>query len=296
MKNPWKQYSKLNPQRENGNRQIATDVFRALMKAELSGSEFRIVMMIIDKTWGFKKESDCIAISQVVEATGLKERTVKESVQILKQKRIIVSTPSDIRVKKGSPLNEYCFNKHYDTWKTQGCRKVHGVRKSVLKGAEKGKIRVQKSASTKETITKETITKEKAFSQEFLKFYKSYPLRKEKKDAFKAWMKNKPDLEICLKAIEAQKIEKQRLRAVGQFCSEWKHPATWINKGCWEDEIMEPKKQSGSIPGKPNIARITILRQGFDVLQEKGRDSFTEFAATNEFTQEETDGILEAQP
>lgn len=53
----------------------------------------------------------------------------------------------------------------------------------------------------------------------------------------KAWIKHKPDLVKCLEAIERQKKEKDELVRSGKFCPEWKHPATWLNKGCWEDEV-----------------------------------------------------------
>jgi phage replication O-like protein O len=164
MKNPWKQYSQLSPQRENGNRQIASDVFRALMTAELSGTEFRLVLAIIDKTWGFNKESDCIAISQLMETTGIAERTVKESIKILKEKRVIFYAPSDIRVRCGSPINEFLFNKHYDTWKTQGCRKVHACTVTSGKGALLRKKRVHQSAHTIETLQKKVIQKKMPLS------------------------------------------------------------------------------------------------------------------------------------
>lgn len=160
MNNPWKQYSNLNPQRENGNRQIASDVFKSLMSANLSGAEFRIVMTIIDKTWGFNKESDCISCTQFSELTGLAERTIKESIKTLKSKRVIFYAPSSIRGRCGSPFNEFLFNKHYDTWKTQGCKNVHGCIKPSNKGEQKRKTRVSNPAHTKETITKEN-TKER---------------------------------------------------------------------------------------------------------------------------------------
>ncbi len=161
MNNPWKQYSKLNPQREEGNRQIATDVFHSLMSVNLSGAEFRIVMTIIDKTWGFNKETDCISVSQFIQATGIAERTIKDCLKNLKKKRIIFYESSNIRGRCGSPLNEFLFNKHYDTWKPQGCGNLHACKKTSNKGAEKRILRVSKTAHTKEIITKESITKEK---------------------------------------------------------------------------------------------------------------------------------------
>ena len=91
------------------------------------------------------------------------------------------------------------------------------------------------SSSSSSSTSKKKIYSEKQFKI----FYEKYPIKKSKKAALKAWKKNKPDLNICLKAIEAQKAEKKELKDAGEFCPEWKHPATWINKGCWDDEIIK---------------------------------------------------------
>ena len=242
MKNPWKQYSKLNPQRDNGNRQIASDVFRALMSAELSGSEFRIVMAIIDKTWGFNKGTDCIAISQFMELTGIPERTIKKSIKMLRDKRVIFYAPSNIRGHCGSPLNEFLFNKHYDTWKTQGCRKQHACRKVYDKGAENGKTRVPFSSPTIESITIEKKQKKGPFSYspDFETFWKNYPKKSgSKKTAYDNWNKlngDKPEIETILKAIQTQKDWRHNARD-GDFRPEWKDPERWIKGRMWEAEV-----------------------------------------------------------
>lgn len=115
MKNPWKKLSKVNPQRENGNRQISSEVFNALTGAPLSGGEFRVCFAIIGKTWGFHKTSDIISIRQISDSTGLTDRSVKMILKQLKEKRIICCHQSEVK-KNGSFLNEYLFNKYYDTW------------------------------------------------------------------------------------------------------------------------------------------------------------------------------------
>ena len=257
MKNPWRQYSKINPQREDGNRQIANDVFCALMSTNFSGAELRIVMAIINKTWGFGKESDCISTAQFMEMTGLADRTVKKTIKTLKDKRIIYYEPSHIRVHHGSPLNEFIFNKHYDVWNEQGCINVHACIKMSSKGAQIGKLRVHDHSPTKETITKETITKDTntkdtiqktktlvVYSNDFLSFWSEYPKAVKKKMAFKEWEKNKtrPDIEIILKAIREQKKNKTELKCAGQFCPEWPDPERWIKNERWNDELLEIKQ------------------------------------------------------
>ena len=85
------------------------------------------------------------------------------------------------------------------------------------------------------------------YPQEFLRFWSAYPNKKDKADALKAWKKRNgtmPDVETLLTAIEAQKEWRARA-GPNEFRPEWKHPATWLNKGSWEDEV-EIKKPQGS--------------------------------------------------
>jgi hypothetical protein len=86
--------------------------------------------------------------------------------------------------------------------------------------------------------------KNKEYSEDFLKFYQDYPNKIDKKRAFICWEKNKnkPDIEIILAAIEKQKI--WRDTANGEWRPEWKHPATWINNDCWEDELETSSRKS----------------------------------------------------
>ena len=94
----------------------------------------------------------------------------------------------------------------------------------------------EQQMNTNKKDKKEKNNKEIYYTEDFLNFYSAYPLKKAKQDAFKMWQKHKPPIDICLKAIKAQKLEKIRIKENKEFCPEWKHPATWINKGCWEDE------------------------------------------------------------
>jgi phage replication O-like protein O len=80
----------------------------------LSGAEYQLVLFIIDKTWGFNKTFDQISYSQMQEATGLSRRGIIRIIKSLEKQRILVIDRKKI---KGSlPVNEYLFNKHYDTW------------------------------------------------------------------------------------------------------------------------------------------------------------------------------------
>ncbi|MBA7576586.1 hypothetical protein ES708_18427 [subsurface metagenome] len=114
MENPYKRLSKINPQRENGNRQIANDVYRAMIKAKLSGAEYQLVLFIIDKSWGFNKTSDGIPFSQMQKASNLSRPGAINTIKKLEKRRILII--NRITEKGRLPVNEYLFNKHYDTW------------------------------------------------------------------------------------------------------------------------------------------------------------------------------------
>lgn len=76
----------------------------------------------------------------------------------------------------------------------------------------------------------------------FDEFWKAYPKKKNKIDAQKAFSKVKAPLQTLLDAIERQKQSEQWKKNNGQFIP---YPATWLNRGAWEDE---PDGQSTSIP------------------------------------------------
>ena len=114
MQNPYRALSKVNPQKEGHHREIANDVFHALMAARLSGGEYQVVLTVIDRTWGFGKLSELISLSKFQEATLLSRQGVINAIQSLDTKHIIaVNHTWGTNPKKAT---EYLFNKHYDTW------------------------------------------------------------------------------------------------------------------------------------------------------------------------------------
>lgn len=75
----------------------------------------------------------------------------------------------------------------------------------------------------------------------FEDFWKLYPRKQAKLAARKAWKKIAPRngmRETIASAIEAQKLSEQWLKSNGEFIP---HPATWLNKGMWDDEVITAK-------------------------------------------------------
>lgn len=70
-------------------------------------------------------------------------------------------------------------------------------------------------------------------SDDFLKFYASYPKKVGKEAAIKAWKKHNPPIDEVLKTLQWQKESQQWKKNKGQFVP---NPATYINEGRWHDE------------------------------------------------------------
>lgn len=80
---------------------------------------------------------------------------------------------------------------------------------------------------------------------DFDAFWSAYPRKVGKKAALKAWQhaKDRPPLADLLASIEANKAGDAWTRDGGQFIP---HPATWINQGRWEDEVLAPRPAGGN--------------------------------------------------
>lgn len=80
----------------------------------------------------------------------------------------------------------------------------------------------------------------------FMEFWKLYPRRVGRANAFKAWRKIKPDVELVnkiLDALDVQRDSEQWAKEGGQFIP---HPATWLNREGWLDE---PPEKPGPLAG-----------------------------------------------
>ena len=73
-------------------------------------------------------------------------------------------------------------------------------------------------------------------------FYESYPVKKAKRDAIKAWKKINPGngtVDLIINAIKKQKTYHETMEQKNEFVPEWPYPATWLNGKRWEDEVPE---------------------------------------------------------
>ena len=98
---------------ENGGyTRIHNDILEALSKARLTGQEFRLLIFLLRKTYGWNKKEDAISLSQFADGLGLKHP--QKVVSILAE---LLSKNIIYRHKKRGLIWVYGFNKHIELWK-----------------------------------------------------------------------------------------------------------------------------------------------------------------------------------
>lgn len=137
-----------NPQKENGFTAIANELLERLSYPGINGSEFRVIHLIIRKTYGFHKKVDRISLSQFEAGTLMKRSQAIETIKSLMEKKIIT--------KEGS---FYKLNKNYDEWVVGKRLLPEGGRQKVTPASKQKPTESSKQKPThkrkKETITKE---------------------------------------------------------------------------------------------------------------------------------------------
>ena len=94
-----------NPQKENGYTAIANELVEHLAMPGLNGSELRVIMVVLRKTYGFQRKSDKIPLSQFRKATRMNQAQVVRTIKSLVSKRILVHDE-----------NGYKLNKNWEQW------------------------------------------------------------------------------------------------------------------------------------------------------------------------------------
>ena len=247
------------PQLENGFTRIANELLDAMIAARLSARQWSVVMAVVRKTYGFNKKEDDIGLGQLASMTGIDKAHLSRAVRELADLNIITRSA-------GTHGHKLGINKNFDEW---GLLKEQPVAESAASCqnsnppvAERATPPVAESATTKDNSSKDNyqktkdipsppapeeskarVTKPKSkvamtaeLQDRFDRFYGAYPRKTGRKEAGAVFARLQPDetqLTEMLAALEREKVAGKH--ADRQYI---KHPATWLNKGCWEDEIQ----------------------------------------------------------
>ena len=89
-----------NPQLEDGYTSIANEILERLALIKISPADWRVLVTIIRRTYGFHKKVDWIANFQIVKSTGLCKAVVSRSLARLKKNNLIIRNGKTIGFQK----------------------------------------------------------------------------------------------------------------------------------------------------------------------------------------------------
>lgn len=84
--------------------------------------------------------------------------------------------------------------------------------------------------------------KEPAYSLFFETFWKLYPKKNGKKEAYRQWQREAKNEEAIIDGLRKQ-IEWRAGQPAGVFIPEWKDPERWIKGHRWDDELSEMQNE-----------------------------------------------------
>lgn len=113
-----------NPQLADGYTALANPIMDQLARVQLSGHEWRVLLFLFRKTYGWSKTSDLISLSQFSDGTGLSIPNATHAITRLIRRGMIVKVTVKINNTKAT---RYQFNKHSADWKVLPKSTVHTV-------------------------------------------------------------------------------------------------------------------------------------------------------------------------
>ena len=92
------------PQKENGHLDIANEIAEQFAKLNLSAYEWRVLWAVLRKTYGWKKKSDIISLSQIIKLTGLRQPHASRAKASLLKKQLLFEKEGRIGLQKDYEL------------------------------------------------------------------------------------------------------------------------------------------------------------------------------------------------
>lgn len=99
------------PQVEKGHTRIANEILEQVMKTNLNGTQFRIVIVVWRITYGFQRKTHEISISFIARSINSSRSHVHRELKVLIDRKII--TVAEIGPRKEREIG---FNKNYAEW------------------------------------------------------------------------------------------------------------------------------------------------------------------------------------
>ncbi len=97
------------PQVKNGFLKVANELADAFARLQLSGNQWRILWVILRRTYGWEKTKDQISITQFQQQSGLNRRHTSRSLRELVERKIVTKNDTTF-------ITTYGIQKDYSQW------------------------------------------------------------------------------------------------------------------------------------------------------------------------------------
>lgn len=134
-----------NPQKEDGFTPIANEILEQLARVNLTSYQWRVLLVLLRKTYGWNKKEDAISLSQFVVATGIKRPHICRALKELSLKQVVTQLGNGY-------ITKYMFQKDFDKWKSLPNR-VKVVPNGVIGSPQRGNKLVPNGGHTKDIKT-----------------------------------------------------------------------------------------------------------------------------------------------
>jgi phage replication O-like protein O len=227
----------------------------------LSPSQFKLVMAIVRKTYGWHKKSDDISLTQLERMTGMSRQTVIDASTPLRASGFIVIGRSgrrgvlnyslNINVDTESLVKTLDQSKNLTSLKnTTSLVQILDTQKKLTKENKNGAK--APSVSSPSRRGKKLTRPDPAQVEAFARFYSAYPRHVDREAAQKAWFKLSPNPELVAEIMAG--VERYAETVKDSEPKFIKHPGPWLSARRWEDEPAGGNG-NGRSEGPPRIIK-----------------------------------------
>jgi phage replication O-like protein O len=130
-----------NPQVEDGHTRIANELLEAIVRFDFSKRQYKVILFVIRKTYGWNKKADVMSLSQIVDGTRIDRANSSRTVNELCEMNVLLKQQQ----MHGQLIK---LNKNYGEWRE--LPKQQQVAKTATKVLPKQQLGVAKTATTKD--------------------------------------------------------------------------------------------------------------------------------------------------
>jgi len=218
------------PQKENGFTSIANELAEAFQRLHLSGNQWRLLWVILRLTYGWNKKTDYISLTTFEKCTGLNRWNLKQNLDDLFHREIIIRDNSGYIIKYG-------LQKDYTKWKTS-IKNNTSIKNDTATGIKN---------NTKTSIKNDTHKRQKTIKNtdmsSFDEFWKVYPSRNgrklEKDESLKAFIRiRREEFENVVRAAKNYAESKDVQNGIGI-----RDPKRFLKNDYWKEWVDAVRKK-----------------------------------------------------